>query len=104
MVVLSEKLSAQESHRVFIFARAERGPRMPLAIFDFTVAQLPVTVLLNDSAAMTPAAKMSGFESYIIVARVSKSGEARQQSGDFFGETRAEPGDSITVRIDKIAP
>ena len=104
VVVLSEKLSAQESHRVFIFARAEQGPRMPLAIFDFTVAQLPVTVFLNDSAAMTPAAKMSAFESYIIVARVSKSGEARRQSGDFFGETRAEPGDSVTVRIDKIAP
>ena len=104
VVILSEELSAQDSHRVFIFARAEQGPRMPLAIFDFTVAQLPVTVFLNDSAAMTPAAKMSGFESYIIVARVSKSGEARQQSGDFFGETRAEPGDSITVRIDKIAP
>ena len=104
VVVLSEELSASPSHRVFIFARAEQGPRMPLAIFDFTVAQLPVTVLLNDSAAMTPAAKMSGFESYIIVARVSQSGEARQQSGDFFGETRAEPGDSVTVRIDKIAP
>ena len=104
VVVLSEELSASPSHRVFIFARAEQGPRMPLAIFDFTVAQLPVTVLLNDSAAMTPAAKMSAFESYIIVARVSKSGEARQQSGDFFGETRAEPGDSVTVRIDKIAP
>ena len=104
VVILSEELSAQDSHRVFIFARAEQGPRMPLAIFDFTVAQLPVTVLLNDSAAMTPAAKMSAFESYIIVARVSKTGEARQQSGDFFGETRAEPGDSVTVRIDKIAP
>ena len=104
VVVLSEELSASPSDRVFIFARAEQGPRMPLAIFDFTVAQLPVTVLLNDSAAMTPAAKMSAFESYIIVARVSKTGEARQQSGDFFGETRAEPGDSVTVRIDKIAP
>ncbi len=70
---------------VFIFARAVNGPRMPLAIQRKQVRDLPVTITLDDSQAMTPAMKLSKFDKVTVGARVSKSGNAMPQSGDLQG-------------------
>ena len=65
---------------VFIFARAVNGPRMPLAIVRKQVKDLPVTVTLDDSLAMSPAMVLSGFDPVSVGARISKSGNAMPQS------------------------
>jgi cytochrome c-type biogenesis protein CcmH len=70
---------------VFIFARAVSGPRMPLAIVRKQVRDLPVTVALDDSLAMSPAMTLSKFEQVTVGARISKSGNAMPQSGDLQG-------------------
>jgi cytochrome c-type biogenesis protein CcmH len=70
---------------VFIFARAVDGPRMPLAIQRKQVRDLPLTVLLDDSQAMSPAMTLSKFDKVTVGARVSKSGNAMPQSGDLQG-------------------
>lgn len=70
---------------VFIFARAVDGPRMPLAIQRKQVRDLPVTIVLDDSQAMTPAMTLSKFDKVTVGARVSKSGNAMPQSGDLQG-------------------
>jgi len=70
---------------VFIFARAVNGPRMPLAIVRKQVKDLPVTVTLDDSLAMSPAMVLSGFDPVSVGARISKSGNAMPQSGDLQG-------------------
>jgi len=67
---------------VFIFARAVEGPRMPLAIQRKQVRDLPLTVVLDDSQAMSPAMTLSKFDQVMVGARVSKSGNAMPQSGD----------------------
>lgn len=70
---------------VFIYAKANKGPPMPLAAIRKQVKDLPVTVKLNDAMAMMPQMKLSSFSVVDIGARISKSGSAIGQSGDWQG-------------------
>jgi len=85
---------------VFIFARAP-GERMPLAMLRRRAAELPLAFRLDDNAAMSPTAKLSEAKEVVIVARVSRSGQAQAQPGDFEGSSaRTRPGTSgVVVRI-----
>jgi cytochrome c-type biogenesis protein CcmH len=80
---LTEQAAANDT--VFVFARAAQGPKMPLAIVRKQVKDLPVTITLDDSLAMTPAMVLSKFPEVTVGARISKSGQAIPQSGDLQG-------------------
>lgn len=67
---------------VFIFARAVNGPPMPLAASKHRISELPLTVVLNDSTAMSPQFTLSSVDEVNVVARVSKSGQPIAQAGD----------------------
>jgi len=60
---------------------------MPLAVVRTTVSSLPYTYRLDDSSALIPTHKLSKASEVVVVARVSKSGDATQQSGDLLGVT-----------------
>lgn len=77
--------SASPNDTVFIYAQALSGPKMPLAIVRKQVSELPLTVSLTDAMAMMPTMKLSSFEQVKLLARISKSGDAMQQSGDLIG-------------------
>jgi cytochrome c-type biogenesis protein CcmH len=68
---------------VFIFARAPTGSRMPLALMRLRVADLPADFKLDDTLAMSPAAKLSSAQQVVVGARVSRSGNAMPQAGDW---------------------
>ncbi len=92
-VSLAPELAKQTSpsDTVFIFVRAAEGPRMPLAIVRRSVAELPVSVTLDDSMAMTPSLKLSNFSDVVVGARISKTGSAMPQRGDLEGLTPPVP-------------
>jgi cytochrome c-type biogenesis protein CcmH len=102
VVTLDPALAAQASpdDALFVFARPPGG-RMPLAVLRKTVRDLPLTFTLDDSMAMSPAARLSSATQVTIGARISKSGTAIPQPGDLAGETTGvAPGTTgIAVRI-----
>ncbi len=84
---------------VFIFARAAEGPRMPLAVIRKKVSDLPVTFTLDDSTAMSPAARLSGTPQVIVGARISRTGEALPKPGDFQGFTKPMSNGAKNIAI-----
>ena len=56
--------------------------------------------------AMSPEMKMSNFDQVVIVARISKSGNAMPQSGDMQGLTKplALGSSGIKITIDQPIP
>lgn len=88
-VTLAASLASRASpdDTVFVLARTPDGKGMPLAILRKKVKDLPIAFTLDDSLAMSPAAKISGSANVIVSARVSKSGDALPQIGDMSGQT-----------------
>ena len=84
-VSLDPKLKGKvrPSDTLFVFAKAAQGPAMPLAIARLTAAQLPASVELNDSMSMMPNLTISKFGQIVLGARISKSGNAAPQKGDY---------------------
>lgn len=89
---------------VFIFARSATGSRMPLALLRKQVKDLPVSFTLDDSMAMTPAAKISGADKLVLGARVTKTGQAMPQPGDLEGlsEPVAPGGKGVLIKISAV--
>lgn len=94
------------SATLFVFARATQGPPMPLAIVRATVRDLPYHYRLDDSTALMPGHKLSEAREVVLVARISKSSDAKPQAGDLQGTTAAvQPdGRSLDIEINQVLP
>ena len=91
---------------LFVFAREMNGPPMPVAIVRATRKDLPFSFRLDDSTSMMPSRKLSDAGMVVIVARISKSGQAMPQRGDLEGMSQpVKPGaGGVTVVIDHERP
>jgi len=77
---------------VFVFVRAAEGPRMPLAALRKQVRDLPIEFSFDDAASLSADKTLSSVPKLLVLARISKSGDAI-----------AKPGD-IEVASDVLAP
>lgn len=94
------------SDTIFVFARAATGPKVPLAVLRKQVKDLPFQFTLDDSMAMQPKMGISSYDQVVVLARVSKSGDATARSGDLEGTIGAvKPGaKDLNVVIDSTVP
>ena len=68
---------------LFVYAMAEEGSRRPVAIWRGTPTSWPVRFVLSDSMGMGAPPMLSSLSQVRLVARVSKTGSAQKQEGDF---------------------
>jgi len=86
---------------VFLVARALEGG-MPAAAVRLTLADLPVSVELNDSTAMAPTNKLSSHEQVSVSVRISKSGNVTPQPGDLFAEITPVPTKGLETPLEMV--
>ena len=87
---------------VFIYAKPINSPNnMPIIVLRKTVADLPLLVEMNDSMSMLPSNKLSDYKSVQVLARISKSGNAKSEKGDLIGivESMSTTSKNITKLI-----
>jgi len=100
---LKDNLAAGDT--LYVYARAENGPPMPLAVAKLDAGKLPASVVLTDGMGMTPQFKLSSAERVFVGARISKSGQAIAQPGDLEGDAgvvSTSTRDPIRISIDKV--
>ncbi len=73
---LAKKVAATDS--VFVFARSESGPPMPLAAKRLTVADLPASITLTDADSLLPQLQLSSIGRLKLQASISSTGDAMQ--------------------------
>jgi len=95
---------ASPEDTLFVYARPAQGARMPLAILRKQVKDLPLRFTLDDTMAMSPAARLSTAQQVVVSARISKSGNAIPQPGDLLGQSDAvAPGASgLSIEIGQV--
>ena len=77
---------ADPDDTVFVYARPQSGPRMPLAVLRKHVRDLPLRFTLDDSLALAGGARLSGATTVVVGARIAKGGNAVAQDGDLQGQ------------------
>jgi len=79
---------------------------MPLAIVRDVARNLPYNYHLDDSSALVASHKLSQAGEVVIVARVSKTGDAKLQAGDLQGISSVVKANAgvVNLEIDQVAP
>lgn len=104
-VAVDPNIQTDSNQLVYVYARAWKGSKMPLAITRIPLSQLPTKVTLTEAMAMSPSATLANAEQVELVARISQDGSANAKPGDW--QTSQGPfdlnqlPDSISLVIDK---
>ena len=80
---------------------------MPLAVQRLTVADLPLTLMLDDSMAMAPGMNLSSVDAVTITARISLTGNPVAQSGDWQAQkagVATHQSEPQSLLIDTLVP
>jgi cytochrome c-type biogenesis protein CcmH len=96
---------------LFILARDPSAGGPPLAVQRHSSADLPITVELSERDAMIAARTIATVPRVQVVARLSRSGTAQAQSGDYYGEAEydfsknaAAGAATLNIIIDRAVP
>ncbi|HMX10549.1 MAG TPA: c-type cytochrome biogenesis protein CcmI, partial [Burkholderiaceae bacterium] len=89
---------------LMIIARPADGTPMPLAVLKQPVAGFPASFTLDDRQSLVAERRLSGVAQLLLEARVSRSGQAKAEPGDFVGDpvpaTLGARG--VALRIDRV--
>ena len=92
-----------EGATLFVIARP-LGGGMPFAVVRRPSVKLPLTVRLDDAVSMNPAAGLSQAEEIEVVVRLSRSGTAMAQPGDWEWRSQAIKLADLERPLQLVAP
>lgn len=105
-VTLNPKLKGMVSagDTLFIVAKSISGSAAPLAVLRVKANKFPLEFRLDDSTAVVPGLMISQQSEVLVMARVSKSGNAESAKGDVLSEpVKAKLGNtSLVLEISKV--
>lgn len=110
-IAVNIRLAPQLAQRVrpgdtlYVFAKAVKGPPMPLAVARLSASVLPTTVMLTDGMGMTPTLRLSSVARVNITARISHSGQPIAAPGDLEGKAgpvRVDSGQAVHIVINSV--
>ncbi len=99
-VSLGANVKANPDQTLFIYARAWQGSPMPLAIARIKVSDLPTTIQLDETMAMSPASSLANAGDIEVIARISPSGSAKAEVGDWLAKQGPISMKAIPEKID----
>ncbi|OUS27935.1 c-type cytochrome biogenesis protein CcmI [Thalassotalea sp. 42_200_T64] len=98
-------LMAGDDKTVFVYATATSGPRMPLAAVKIKASDLPITIVLDDSQAMTAQMNLSSVDKVNVYAVVSMQGDVGIKAGDYKSQLMSVDvmaTEKLTLTIDTL--
>lgn len=100
-VALAQGAEVALDQWIFVYARAWEGSPMPLAITRIQASDLPATIILDDTMAMTTSTALTGAGQVELVARASQTSTAAPKPGDWEGRVGPiDPlGDNETIDL-----
>lgn len=107
-VSLAEDLALPAGATLFVLVREAGGSPMPLLVTRRPADQFPMSIVMNETMAMTTIGDLNQLQRLEVVARISLSGDASPASGDLQGssgglDATALP-ERVEVRIDRRLP
>ena len=82
-VSIDPSISVEEDQLVFVAAIKAGGSSVPLAAKKISASRLPTAVILSDADALIPGQNLSSTEEIQVIARLSSTGLATPQAGDW---------------------
>lgn len=95
-VSISPDITFTPDQLVFVAAIRESGPPMPLAARKLRAGDLPINITLSDKDALMAGQNLSSVSRIRLVARLSTTGSATPESGDW--EALSDPFDLASVK------
>lgn len=89
---------------VQVYAYAQDGPRVPLALLKRPASELPFDFTLDDSLAVNPAFRLSQAGLVVVGARIVAAADSAASPADPSAPTLAVPAGSQGVRLEIGAP
>ena len=98
---------ARKGDTIFVYARALEGGGPPLAAKRMALGKLPLVVGLSDADSLMPTAKLSSQAQVVVMARLSRSGDATPASGDIEADpvvVDTKAGSSASLVLNRTVP
>jgi hypothetical protein len=79
--------SVKPGDTLFVVARPQEGSRMPLAMLQKKVSDLPLQFALDDSMGMSPVVRLSTAGKVVVSVRISKTASPSPERGDLGSQS-----------------